>query len=135
MAGIVTGATVVYQTVRSSRARDPAALLADALGVLRAAAAACRSDLDVGTARLAVYDAQLDSLHGRVRAFEALDPRGVPADSYEVYLDAFHQYNDSAAGWSARADTLRARLASCRAVTERHNLLADSLRRLLIQQP
>jgi hypothetical protein len=118
------------------RANRPPALippLRDSLQVLRLAADSCRADLDRGTALLHAYDERIDSLRTRVRRFESLDRRGVPADSYEVYLGAFEQYNDSVAGWTARTDTLRVRLDRCRTLTETHNMIADSLRRLLVR--
>jgi hypothetical protein len=133
LALLVSGA-ILARRLRPDPPKTADELLADSIGVLRTAAEDCRAALDEGTVRLHAYDAQLDSMRARVRAFEAMDARGVPADSYEVYLDAFEQYNDSAAGWTARTDTLRARLQRCRDVTESHNLLSDSLRRLLIQR-
>jgi hypothetical protein len=60
-----------------------------------------------------------------------MDPRGVPADSYEAYLETFDAYNDAVPGWSERADTLQAQWRRCRDVTEVHNQLADSLRQLM----
>jgi hypothetical protein len=131
---VLLGGVLLYRSLRPDPPRSADELLADTIRVLRVAAEACREELDLGEARLHAYDAQLDSLRGRVRGFEAMDPRGVPADSYAVYLEAFEQYNDSAAGWSARTDTLRARLERCRDVTAWHNQLADSLRRLLIER-
>lgn len=131
IAAITIGA--LYFIGRSNRRSPPIAPLRDSLYVLRVAADSCRADLDEGSALLQSYDARLDSLRARVRAFEDMDARGVPVDSYAVYLGAFEEYNDSAAGWSLHADTLRTRLQRCRRVTQTHNLIADSLRRLLVR--
>jgi hypothetical protein len=68
----------------------------------------------------------------RVRDLEALDRRGVPADSYTVYMAAFTAYNDSAAAWPPLEQAVRALEAACRAVAEHHNVLTDSLRELVL---
>lgn len=122
---------VLYAIGRANRPPDVIGPLRDSLQVLRLGADSCRVDLQRGEAMLHAYDERLDSMHARVREYESLDRRGVPADSYEVYLGAFDQYNDSVEGWSARTDTLRVRLVRCRTITETHNRMADSLRRLL----
>lgn len=77
------------------------------------------------------YDRRVDSLRRAVRAFEAEDPDGVPAEQYEQYLGTFDRYNAAVPAWRERADSLRSHLEACRAMAERHNLLADSLRGLL----
>jgi len=125
---------ILYAIGRANRPPDIIGPLEDSLRVLRIGADSCRAELERGQRMLNEYDERLDSLRARVRQLESLDRRGVPADSYDVYLGAFDQYNDSAAGWSARTDTLRAHLQRCRSLTELHNMIADSLRRLLTRQ-
>jgi hypothetical protein len=125
---------ILYAIGRANRPPDLVGPLQDSLHVLRIGADSCRADLERGQTLLNEYDERLDSMRARVRRFESLDRRGVPADSYDVYLGAFDQYNDSVGGWSARTDTLRARLQRCRTITETHNVMADSLRRLLTGQ-
>lgn len=120
--------------LRSRRRADEIAPLRENLRALRAAADSCRMALTGEEARLDAFDARLDSIRRRVRELESLDPRGVPADSYQTYLSAFDAYNDSVATWSGRADTLRSRWERCLAITEEHNELADSVRALLIRQ-
>lgn len=105
--------------------------LRDSLSVLRTSVDSCHVAVDTGEAQLQAYHQRLDSMRLRVRAFEALDVRGVPADSYDIYMTAFTTYNDSAAAWQARVDTVQARLGRCRSLTETHNTVADSLRRIL----
>jgi hypothetical protein len=124
MAGILSLADVLHE-------RDGVTALRDSLAVLRAAADSCRVAVDDDQAGLHEYSERLDSLRGRVRGLEAHDPRGVPADSFGIYMEVFERYNDSARAWDARVDSLQAGLQRCRAVTESHNMLADSLRRLL----
>lgn len=108
--------------------------LREELRVLRAAADSCRNALDADQMRFDAYDETVDSMQARVRSLEGIDPRGVPADSYDVYLGAFDRYNESVEGWTERADTVRARWERCRVATEEHNVLADSLRRILVRQ-
>jgi hypothetical protein len=120
-----------YRGVRNMRPSDPHAPLHDSIAHLRVVADSCRFEVDAGVAGLREFNRTLDSLRTIVRDYEALDERGVPIDSYSVYMDAFTMYNDSAAAWSAREDTVRARDARCRVVVERHNTLADSLRVIL----
>jgi hypothetical protein len=123
--------------VRVGRAlREPAAftVLRDSVAVLRALADSCRAAVGEGESRLQAYHQRLDTMRARVRELEALHPRGVPADSYTVYMTAFVTYNDSAAGWQQRVDTLQAQLARCRALTATHNTAADSLRRQFLRQ-
>ncbi|HSJ06085.1 MAG TPA: hypothetical protein VK936_05240 [Longimicrobiales bacterium] len=128
---VVAGAGIlsVGRTLRQPRAVE---VLRDSLQAVRSAADSCRTVLDDGQAGLREHNALLDSMRDRVRELESYDPRGVPVDSYAVYMDVFEAYRDSAAGWDARIEVLQDARERCRLVTERHNLLADSLRRLLI---
>lgn len=125
---------LAYLIGRPARRQDAITPLVDSLEVLRGLADSCRTELDQGTAGFDDYDRRLDSLRTRVRDLEALDPRGVPADSYEVYLQVFEEYNDSVPGWTHRADSLRARWTHCRDLAETHNELADSVHDLLLKQ-
>jgi DNA repair ATPase RecN len=127
-------AAAIYHTARRARGPDVADVLRDSLHVVRAAVDTCRVALDQETYRLEAFDERLDSLRGRVRELERIDPRGVPADSYAVYLEAFQTYNDSVPGWEQRADSLREQWQHCRDLTERHNAVADSLRQVLLER-
>jgi hypothetical protein len=99
---------------------------------LRAAADSCTTALDISQSELLEYNERLDSLRLRVRGMETLPPRGVPADSYDIYLRLFGLYNDSAQAWEGRVESLQAERELCREVTDRHNAAVDSLRRLLM---
>ena len=79
-------------------------------------------------------DRAVDSLRDEVRAFEALDERGVPEPRYQEYLEAFDGYNDSVEAWEAQADALREAEDACRVSIERHNALRDSLQRRLDEE-
>lgn len=125
----------IYSVGRSLRQPTEFAVLRDSLQVLREAVDSCHIVLKQDQARLHQYSAFLDSTRARIRELEARDPRGVPADSYTVYMHVFEQYGDSAAAWADRVDGLQADYERCRAVTEAHNARADSLRRLLLERP
>jgi hypothetical protein len=99
---------------------------------LRAAADSCTTALDISQSELLEYNERLDSLRLRVRGMETLPPRGVPADSYDIYLRLFGLYNDSAQAWEGRVESLQVERELCREVTDRHNAAVDSLRRLLM---
>jgi hypothetical protein len=55
----------------------------------------------------------------------------VAAEGYDDYLATFDRYNATVAEWDEQAEDLREREGACRELVERHNLLADSLRRVL----
>jgi hypothetical protein len=97
---------------------------------LRAAADSCRAALDREEAALQASDTRLDSLKGLIDYYEGLDSRGVPADSYVVYIEAFNDYNEAVPLRAAAGDTLRVHWETCRALTEQHNVVADSARAL-----
>jgi hypothetical protein len=95
---------------------------------LRAAADSCRDALAAERSRLAASDERFDSLRQRIDFYEDLDPRGVPADSYDVYLKIFNEYNEGIPARAAAGDTLEAHWEGCRGIVEDHNALADSVR-------
>jgi hypothetical protein len=97
---------------------------------LRMAADSCRQALDSEEARLLASDERLDSLRTLIDYYEGLDARGVPADSYEVYIEIFNTYNEDIPARAAAGDTLQAHWDACRTLTERHNAIADSAKAL-----
>ena len=101
------------------------------LRVSRAAVDSCRMSVSREEVGFQDYDRRVDSLRQRVDRFESMDPAGVPADSYQVYMEAFEAYNRAVPDWAARADTLQAHWSACREAIREHNVLADSLRRLI----
>jgi len=97
----------------------------------RATADRCRSSLVTSESSLLALTATIDSMRARVDSFEALGGGQVPGERYEEYLAVFDSYNDSVSSWEARSERLRTAEASCRAVIEGHNLLSDSIQRVL----
>ena len=93
---------------------------------LRAAADSCRSALEDEEARLRDSDARFDSLKSQIEYYEGLVPRGVPADSYDVYIEIFNDYNEGIPEREAAGERLEVNWEACRAITERHNQIADS---------
>jgi DNA repair ATPase RecN len=132
---LLTAATTVLLEVGRAGGRDePLAPLRDTLRALRVTVESCQDSLTLNQSRLETDRQRLDSLRARVRTLEQIDPRGVPADSYATYLEAFDRYNDSVDIWTAQADTLDRKWQLCRDLTETHNALTDSLHRALIRQ-
>lgn len=134
-AGIVLlAAAGIYSVSRMLSEPAEIAIMRDSLQVLRAGADSCRKTLERGQADLHAYNARIDSLRGRVHDLESHDPRGVPADSYAVYIGVVEQYNDSVDAWDPRVESLQEELESCRELTEAHNQAARTLRRLLVER-
>jgi hypothetical protein len=127
---IIVFMVLAYRGVRNMRA-DPHAPLRDSIAVLRVAADSCRVGVDSGVAALRGFNDTLTAMRTRVRGLEALDERGVPIDSYPVYMDAFEGYNRAAGEWAAREDSVRAQDGRCRDVARTHNVLADSMSRII----
>lgn len=124
---------LVTSVYRLLQPEDPSLALrplVDSLRVLRTVVDSCQSDVEVRRAELERYDAHVDSLRARVRGLEALDERGVPLDSYPAYRRAFNAYNEAVPEWDERADTIREAWSVCLNLADRHNRLADSVRRL-----
>ncbi len=96
------------------------------LTLQRAAADSCRAALEEEEARLRASDARFDSLKAMIDYYEGLDPRGVPADSYDIYIAIFNDYNNAIPAREAAGDTLRVHEQVCHAIIESHNLIADS---------
>jgi hypothetical protein len=113
--------------------RHPGALaeMRGTVATLRAAADSCRAGFDEQQAQLLAYNERLQTMRERVRDLEGLHPRGVPADSYGVYIELFQSYNDSAGQWEARVAAVRAELETCRGKADAHNVALDSLRVLI----
>ncbi len=103
------------------------------LAHLRVAADSCRTALDGEEEELVARDKRLDSLRRQIEHFEALDPRGVPVDSYDIYLANFNAYNEGIPERTVEAETLQAHWRECRSMAERHNERADSARSLAIE--
>jgi hypothetical protein len=131
--GVAAGVAALGVLTVGRTLRHPGAVaeMRSAVATLRAAADSCVDGLDASQTELLQYNARLDSMRRRVRGMETLPPRGVPADSYDIYLELFGRYNDSAQTWEARVDALKTEREECQALTERHNVAVDSLRRLL----
>jgi len=130
---LLTFVSVAFEVRRRAQPAQPGVRLRNDLLRARAFADSCASALAEEEARFRAYDARVDSLRDAVRGYEALHPRGVPADSYPNYLAAFDSYNVAVAGWQARADSLQATWAACTETVERHNELADSVRGIMAQ--
>ena len=113
---------------RAATSRRALTELRTTAGDARTAARACSQALRASEAEFQLLAERVDSLRVVVDGLEALDPRGVPADRYEEYLAVVDTFNDGVERWESEADRIRSAETECRAVVERYNLLADSLR-------
>jgi hypothetical protein len=123
-------ASVVAHFVRPESQRARLQTLRTELQFLRSASDSCRAALADEEAAFRAYNDSLDAMRQRITELEALDPRGVPADSYAAYLETFHSYNEGIPGWGTAVENLEAHWQDCRELIGRHNRLADSAREL-----
>ena len=113
---------------RSRKVAEMQALRA-ALDQARFSADSCKVALSWEEEGFRAFDRRVDSLRAEMEGYEDPARGGVPQDDYAAYLESFDLYNDSVGAWQARADSLRAKEAACRALVESHNYLGDSIRR------
>ncbi len=129
MAAIALSLTLFIRASLERRAEiQEMQALRDSLVVLRYEAESCRNLLARDEAEFRRFSDRVDSLRTEVRAYEALDDRGVPGEQYDDYLSAFELYNESVEVWQRRADDLEASAAACTEQTQRHNALAEEVR-------
>jgi hypothetical protein len=133
LAVVASLAGSIWTLVDRNRTRQEIVDLRDRVARARISADSCTNTLAYDQMLFQRFDHVVDSLRGEVRALEELDPRGVPEERYDEYMERFQGYNDSVAAWERRADGLRASDAACRALIERHNGLSDSVRGVLEQ--
>lgn len=100
----------------------------------RAGVDACFVERDRAQSIFNQTDRVVDSLRTVVEDAEIPLPqggRGVEEARYPEYLGTIEVYNLSVREWTAAADSLQAIDARCRPLVETHNLLVDSLTRIL----
>jgi hypothetical protein len=131
LAVVASLAGSIWTLVDRNRTREEIADLRDRVARARISADSCTNVLAYDQMLFRQFDQVVDSLRGEVRALEELDPRGVPEERYDEYMERFRGYNDSVAAWERRAEGLRTSDAACRALIERHNALSDSVRGVL----
>lgn len=129
--GIVVAVWLVASLFDRSDERERIETLREELRESRVAVDSCRQAVSREELAFQEYDRAVDSLRRRVEDYESMDPGGVPADSYPAYMETFDRYNRAIPDWTARADTLQAHWSTCRERIREHNVVADSLRRLL----
>jgi hypothetical protein len=130
LSGVALLAIIVSDFLVPPAPEEQFRILRHEMNELRLAADSCREAVEREEAELQAIDARFDSLKARIDYFERLDPRGVPADSYDAYLDVFEAYNAGIPERSAAGDTLEAHYQACRELVRRHNQIADSARAL-----
>ncbi len=106
----------------------------ETLRLLRAEAQACQDELRQEEVGFRSFEGEVGELRARIDALESLDPRGVPGDSYAIYLELVNEFNLVVPDWSTRADSLQSAWEECRAAVDAHNAAADSLVLLLAEE-
>lgn len=124
-AGLFVWSAVVTRDLRSERLNIERQRRN--LGLLRTASHECVAEVEQAQGRLESQNTRVDSLRAVVREMESLDPRGVPSERYEAYLETLEAYNLSTDAWQARADTLAARRDRCETLVRYHNALQDTV--------
>lgn len=127
-----TAAIVSRAAAESTRAQAEA--LRDEVRETRTELEWCLEERDRREAAFRRQEARTRELRSFIDRMEDLDPRGVPAEQYETYLEAVDEYNESLPEWDRRAEVLEQLSATCRELAEDHNLRADSLRTFLLEE-
>ncbi|MBW3534264.1 MAG: hypothetical protein KY453_03440 [Gemmatimonadetes bacterium] len=125
---LLLAAVVGWRASGDWRERREVEALRDELRVLRSSADSCQIALAQEEMVFRDYDQRVDSLREQVADYESLHPDGVPADTYQVYLETFERYNEAVPAWRMQVDSLQAHWEACRERVDVHNVHADSLR-------
>ena len=121
---------------RVSQANTPTAIATERrteLRSIRSQVNACLATQDRIELRFQSLTRQTRGLRDELDYLESLDPRGVPSDRYDRYLDLVEAFNASIPEWERQAVDLRLHEARCRTQIELHNVHADSLQRFLVE--
>lgn len=130
LAAVVMLSALLTVSLRPASPRELFFDMRPDLSLARQAADSCTSELAVEQAGFDAFVDRVDGLRSRIERLEALDDRGVPADSYAEYIEAVDSFNVVTPGWESAADSLRLHRQSCKDLVRTHNLLADSARAL-----
>jgi hypothetical protein len=137
LAGVAVAVGAVeggYRLVERHRTMQELRGIRDQLYTARVSADSCRNELAYAERLFQRYDTLVDSLRRDVRRYEEAAGGRVPRERYDEYLKHFDAYNDSVASWHLKADSLQRRQTACRNLARAHNVLADSLRRRLLEE-
>ena len=129
-AGLITAGAILSVARRPPTPRQLFFRLRPELQLARQAADGCRVALRAEEDRFRALRLRTESVKSRIGFLEGLDRRGVPADSYRIYLEAIDSFNAAVPGWSAATDSIAAHRSACEDLVRSHNELADSARRL-----
>jgi hypothetical protein len=88
----------------------------------------CLEGLGVAEEAFVSQRTETEALRARIRRLEGMDLRGVPADSYTVYLETVDRFNASVERWGDRGDDLEGQWEACRELIEDRNARADTFR-------
>ena len=73
-------------------------------------------------------------VRAQVDSVESLDPRGVPVESYDDYIERVEGYNEAIAEWEQQADELNGLALRYDSIVQEHNSTAESLQDFLVRE-
>jgi hypothetical protein len=88
----------------------------------------CLAGRDVAEREFTDQQTETQALRARIRRLEGLDARGVPADSYTVYLETVDRFNASVERWGDRGEDLDGIQSACRELIDARNAWSDTFR-------
>ncbi|MEX2528368.1 MAG: hypothetical protein WEA09_12090 [Gemmatimonadota bacterium] len=130
---VSAAAAAAYRTTLPPSLREQALVLRGEVGELRGEIHKCQSSLQADEVDFRGFQTNVDSLQEQIRGFESLHPEGVPVDSYPRYMKTVEEFNAALPQWSELSDSLEVAWERCRALTQHHNRLADSLATLVTE--
>jgi len=134
LAFLAGGASRLQRIVRANSAVAAAERLREALGGVRARLDACLATRDGSELRFQSLARETRRLRQEVDSIEALDPRGVPEESYDAYLTRVEEYNVAVPEWERQAADLSTLALECDSIAQDHNGRVASLRRFLVEE-
>ncbi len=120
---------------RASRAHSSVVVaegLRDDLLDLRAEVEACLSIRDRSEIRFQGLASETQGLRSDLDSLESLDPRGVPAEAYDGYMELVGEYNDAVDRWETESEGLSELAVRCDSIVAVHNEQAEILQNFLV---
>ncbi len=134
LAVMAGAASRLARASRAQRSVVVAETLRDQLVELRNEVDACLSIRNRSETRFQGLASETRELRQQVDSLETLDPRGVPAEVYEGYMERVDAYNESVTEWEREADDLSALAVRCDSLVALHNDRAESLQEFLVAE-
>lgn len=129
------GASRLQRIVRANSSVAVAERLRESLDRVRGELDACLARRDRSEIRFQALTRETRRSRQELDSIEAMDPRGVPAEVYEAYIERVEDYNNtSIPEWERQADGLRELALQCDSLAWDHNQRVNSLRDFLVEE-